>query len=227
MSPLSAPLPSPLRPSHRGLRLGAAASSHLPLSRRSGLPLPLSALPPSPLRPPPRRTRRRGQGPTHGTLPLPRSQSTPSLPLPLTAVVALPSCATTCTPPPPSFAAPPGCDPLEGLLRHRSSAATRAPPPLQRRWVATRERTSTPPPQRCPSAGGRGSGYLGQHLLATFASVAGFLDVAFTHHSQAPPQPLLDAYPSVRDFHISTPALAYGFEAISTTFGLVRLIPIE
>ena len=43
-----------------------------------------------------------------------------------------------------------------------------------------------------------GSGYLVQHLLAALASAAGRLDVAFTHHSQAPPQPLLDALPSVR-----------------------------
>jgi len=43
-----------------------------------------------------------------------------------------------------------------------------------------------------------GSGYLGQHLLAALAPATHRLDVAFTHRSQAPPQPLLDALPSVR-----------------------------
>ena len=51
-----------------------------------------------------------------------------------------------------------------------------------------------------------GSGYLGQHLLAALASAAGCLDVAFTHHSQAPPQPLLDALPSVRAIRANSSA---------------------
>ncbi|KAG2620078.1 formin-like protein 5 isoform X2 [Panicum virgatum] len=59
-------------------------------------------------------------------------------------------------------------------------------------------------------------------ILATFASAAGCLDVAFTHYSQAQPQPLLDAHPSVRDFHIDIRS-GYGFEAISTTFGQVLI----
>ncbi|XP_039828680.1 uncharacterized protein LOC120690177 isoform X3 [Panicum virgatum] len=60
-----------------------------------------------------------------------------------------------------------------------------------------------------------GSGYLGQHLLAALASAAGCLDVAFTHHSQAPPQPLLDALPSVRaDLRSGD-----GFETIAASFG--------
>jgi nucleoside-diphosphate-sugar epimerase len=70
-----------------------------------------------------------------------------------------------------------------------------------------------------------GSGYLGQHLLAALASYAGRLDVAFTHHhSQAPPQPLLDALPSasVRAFRADL-RLGDGFEAISASFGQVRV----
>ncbi|XP_039828682.1 uncharacterized protein LOC120690177 isoform X5 [Panicum virgatum] len=63
-----------------------------------------------------------------------------------------------------------------------------------------------------------GSGYLGQHLLAALASAAGCLDVAFTHHSQAPPQPLLDALPSVRaDLRSGD-----GFETIAASFGQVK-----
>jgi nucleoside-diphosphate-sugar epimerase len=69
-----------------------------------------------------------------------------------------------------------------------------------------------------------GSGYLGQHLLAALASDAGRLDVAFTpHHSQAPPQPLLDALPpSVRAFRADLRS-GDGFEAISASFGQVRV----
>jgi len=64
-----------------------------------------------------------------------------------------------------------------------------------------------------------GSGYLGQHLLAALASAAGRLDVAFTHHSQAPPQPLLDALPSVRaDLRSGD-----GFETIAASFGQVHV----
>jgi nucleoside-diphosphate-sugar epimerase len=68
-----------------------------------------------------------------------------------------------------------------------------------------------------------GSGYLGQHLLAALASDAGRLDVAFTHHSQAPPQALLDALPpSVRAFRADLRS-GDGFEAISASFGQVRV----
>jgi nucleoside-diphosphate-sugar epimerase len=65
-----------------------------------------------------------------------------------------------------------------------------------------------------------GSGYLGQHLLAALAasSAADCLDVAFTHHSSTPPQPLLDALPSVRADLCS----GDGFEAISASFGQVH-----
>jgi len=62
-----------------------------------------------------------------------------------------------------------------------------------------------------------GSGYLGQHLLAA-SSAADRLDVAFTHHSPAPPQPLLDALPSVRaDIRSGD-----GLQATSTSFGQVE-----
>jgi len=54
-----------------------------------------------------------------------------------------------------------------------------------------------------------GSGYLGQHLLAALASAAGRLDVAFTHHSQAPPQQLLRS--------------GDGFETIAASFGQVHV----
>ncbi|RCV09028.1 hypothetical protein SETIT_1G374100v2 [Setaria italica] len=68
-----------------------------------------------------------------------------------------------------------------------------------------------------------GSGYLGQHLLAALASDAGRLDVAFTHHSQAPPQQLLDALPSVRAFHADLRS-GDGFEAISASFGQPHVV---
>jgi hypothetical protein len=67
-----------------------------------------------------------------------------------------------------------------------------------------------------------GSGYLGQHLLAALALAADRLDVAFTHHSQAPPQPLLDALPSVRAFRADLRS-GDGLEAISASFGQVRV----
>jgi nucleoside-diphosphate-sugar epimerase len=65
-----------------------------------------------------------------------------------------------------------------------------------------------------------GSGYLGQHLLAA-SSAADRLDVAFTHHSSTPPQPLLDALPSVRAFRADL-CSGDGFEAISASFGQVH-----
>ncbi|KAK8463569.1 hypothetical protein SEVIR_1G380700v4 [Setaria viridis] len=68
-----------------------------------------------------------------------------------------------------------------------------------------------------------GSGYLGQHLLAALASDAGRLDVAFTHHSQAPPPQLLDALPSVRAFHADLRS-GDGFEAISASFGQPHVV---
>ncbi|KAF8691797.1 hypothetical protein HU200_040199 [Digitaria exilis] len=67
-----------------------------------------------------------------------------------------------------------------------------------------------------------GSGYLGQHILAALAS-AGRLDVAFTHHSQAPPQPLLDALPSIRAFRADLRS-GDGFEAIAASFGQPHVV---
>ncbi|CAD6241582.1 unnamed protein product [Miscanthus lutarioriparius] len=67
-----------------------------------------------------------------------------------------------------------------------------------------------------------GSGYLGQHLLAA-SSAADRLDVAFTHHSPAPPQPLLDALPSVRAFRADLRS-GDGFEAISASFGQPHVV---
>ena len=62
-----------------------------------------------------------------------------------------------------------------------------------------------------------GSGYLGQHLLAA-SCAADYLDVALNRHSPAPPQPLLDALPSVRaDLRSGD-----GLEAISASFGQVQ-----
>ena len=62
-----------------------------------------------------------------------------------------------------------------------------------------------------------GSGYLVQHLLAA-SSAANRLDIAFNRHSPAPPQPLLDALPSVRaDLRSGD-----GLEAISASFGQVQ-----
>ncbi|CAD6220945.1 unnamed protein product [Miscanthus lutarioriparius] len=64
-----------------------------------------------------------------------------------------------------------------------------------------------------------GSGYLGQHLLAA-SSAADHLNVAFTHHSPAPPQLLLDALPSVcADLHSGD-----GLEAISASFGQPHVV---
>ncbi|CAN6252733.1 unnamed protein product [Urochloa humidicola] len=68
-----------------------------------------------------------------------------------------------------------------------------------------------------------GSGYLGQHLLVALASAADRLDVAFTHHSQAPPQPLLDALPSVRAFRADLRS-GDGFEAMSASFGQPHVV---
>lgn len=67
-----------------------------------------------------------------------------------------------------------------------------------------------------------GSGYLGQHLLAALAS-AGDVDVAFTHHREAPPQPLLDALPSLRAFRADLRS-GDGLDAIFASFGQPHVI---
>jgi hypothetical protein len=63
-----------------------------------------------------------------------------------------------------------------------------------------------------------GSGYLGQHLLA---SACHDLDVAFTYNRESPPQPLLDALPSLRAFRVDLRS-GHGLEAISASFGEVH-----
>ncbi|KAL6911292.1 hypothetical protein ACP4OV_000097 [Aristida adscensionis] len=68
-----------------------------------------------------------------------------------------------------------------------------------------------------------GSGYLGQHLLAALASAPERLDVAFTHHREAPPQRLLDALPSLRAFRADLRS-GDGLDAVSASFGQPHVI---
>ncbi|KAL6635399.1 hypothetical protein ACP70R_028070 [Stipagrostis hirtigluma subsp. patula] len=68
-----------------------------------------------------------------------------------------------------------------------------------------------------------GSGYLGQHLLAALAAAPDRLDVAFTHHREAPPQRLLDALPSLRAFRADLRS-GDGLDAISASFGQPHVI---
>ncbi|KAK3159533.1 hypothetical protein QOZ80_2AG0151240 [Eleusine coracana subsp. coracana] len=63
-----------------------------------------------------------------------------------------------------------------------------------------------------------GSGYLGQHLLAALASACHGLDVAFTYNRESPPQPLLDALPSLHAFRADLRS-GHGLDAISASFG--------
>lgn len=64
-----------------------------------------------------------------------------------------------------------------------------------------------------------GSGYLGQHLLAALAA-GGEVDVAFTHHRDTPPQPLLHALPGLRAFRVDLRS-GDGLRAVSESFGQV------
>ncbi|XP_047978132.1 methionine adenosyltransferase 2 subunit beta-like [Salvia hispanica] len=61
-----------------------------------------------------------------------------------------------------------------------------------------------------------GTGYLGQHLLQSFADADSQLDLAFTHHS-APPQPLLNAIPHALSFPLDL-RTCHGLDAISHPF---------
>ncbi|XP_058744042.1 uncharacterized protein LOC131616666 [Vicia villosa] len=61
-----------------------------------------------------------------------------------------------------------------------------------------------------------GTGYLGQHLLQSYANQS--LTVAFTYHSTPLPQPFLDAFPHSQPFHLDLKS-GIGFEAISNGFG--------
>ncbi|EEC79866.1 hypothetical protein OsI_21362 [Oryza sativa Indica Group] len=64
-----------------------------------------------------------------------------------------------------------------------------------------------------------GSGYLGQHLLAALAA-GGEVDVAFTHHRDTPPQPLLHALPGLRAFRVDLRS-GDGLRAVSESFGQI------
>ncbi|CAA0813607.1 NAD(P)-binding Rossmann-fold superfamily protein [Striga hermonthica] len=66
-----------------------------------------------------------------------------------------------------------------------------------------------------------GTGYLGQHLLRSFSdnSDADFpLALAFTHHSNPPPQALLDAVPQALPFHVDL-STGGGLGSIFDAFG--------
>uniref|UniRef100_A0A0E0CTD9 NAD-dependent epimerase/dehydratase domain-containing protein n=1 Tax=Oryza meridionalis TaxID=40149 RepID=A0A0E0CTD9_9ORYZ len=66
-----------------------------------------------------------------------------------------------------------------------------------------------------------GSGYLGQHLLAALAAGGEVsVDVAFTHHRDTPPQPLLHALPGLRAFRVDLRS-GDGLHAVSESFGQV------
>ncbi|OIW21946.1 hypothetical protein TanjilG_15765 [Lupinus angustifolius] len=66
-----------------------------------------------------------------------------------------------------------------------------------------------------------GTGYLGQHLLQAFYADGNGIspyDLAFTHHSNLPPKPLLDSIPRSLAFQLDLKT-GNGFEAISNAFG--------
>uniref|UniRef100_A0A0E0NN56 RmlD-like substrate binding domain-containing protein n=1 Tax=Oryza rufipogon TaxID=4529 RepID=A0A0E0NN56_ORYRU len=67
-----------------------------------------------------------------------------------------------------------------------------------------------------------GSGYLGQHLLAALAA-GGEVDIAFTHHRDTPPQPLLHALPGLRAFRVDLRS-GDGLRAVSESFGQPHVI---
>lgn len=66
-----------------------------------------------------------------------------------------------------------------------------------------------------------GTGYLGQHILASFSDVetTPFYDVAFTYHS-TPPHNLLEALPHTLSFPLDLHS-RLEFDSISTSFGQV------
>ncbi|KAK7349548.1 hypothetical protein VNO77_06999 [Canavalia gladiata] len=69
-----------------------------------------------------------------------------------------------------------------------------------------------------------GTGYLGQHLLHAYGDAnangtpSSAFDLAFTHHSSPPPNPLLHVIPSSLAFRVDLKT-GFGFEAISNSFG--------
>ncbi|KAK2971836.1 hypothetical protein RJ640_001000 [Escallonia rubra] len=75
-----------------------------------------------------------------------------------------------------------------------------------------------------------GTGYLGQHLLQAFSHGATpptpsehEYDVAFTYHSNPPPQPLLDAVPDSLAFCVDL-RTGHGLDAISHAFGQPHVV---
>lgn len=104
-----------------------------------------------------------------------------------------------------------GCDP-------RSAAEAELP----RKSLASRSQQMAGKEERKRVLVVGGSGYLGQHLLAA-SSTVDRLEVAFTHHSPAPPQPLLETLPSVRAFRADLRS-GDGFEAISASFGQPHVV---
>lgn len=70
-----------------------------------------------------------------------------------------------------------------------------------------------------------GTGYLGQHLLQSFAddpNADSNLALAFTHHYVPPPQALLDAVPAALPFHVDLRS-GDGLSAISDALGQVPI----
>ncbi|XP_052170723.1 uncharacterized protein LOC127786953 [Diospyros lotus] len=66
-----------------------------------------------------------------------------------------------------------------------------------------------------------GSGYLGQHLLQSLSQIedpALSFDIAFTHHSSPPPQPLLTAIPQALAFPLDLRS-GHGLDSVSQAFG--------
>lgn len=67
-----------------------------------------------------------------------------------------------------------------------------------------------------------GTGYLGQHLLQEFTAIQHtipyVLSLAFTYHTNPPPEQLLKAIPHALPFHVDLQT-GNGFEDISQNFG--------
>ncbi|KAG8363336.1 hypothetical protein BUALT_Bualt19G0011800 [Buddleja alternifolia] len=66
-----------------------------------------------------------------------------------------------------------------------------------------------------------GTGYLGQHILQSFANnpdTISTVSLAFTHHSVPPPQPLLNAVPHALPFRVDL-RTGDGLDAVSLAFG--------
>ncbi|XP_058223741.1 uncharacterized protein LOC131333300 [Rhododendron vialii] len=70
-----------------------------------------------------------------------------------------------------------------------------------------------------------GTGYLGQHLLQGLSEIqeSTHYDLAFTYHTNPPPQPLLDAIPQALAFHLDL-RTGNGFDVISQAFGQPHVV---